>query len=104
MLTLLRGSCHNKHTVLIVIQSRTSLLITARAVARFFGFGGEKYIFRGQDFCFIICLKQIFLGTKNFGGKQKSWGALSPTPPVATGLITDLENTLHFCLFSTSLL
>jgi len=42
-----------------------------------FSFGGEKCIFRGKDYCFIICLKLIFLGTTISGGQ---------CPPVATGL------------------
>jgi len=35
-------------------------------------FGREKLILGGKDFCFIICLKLIFLGTTKFGGHW-SW-------------------------------
>ena len=42
-------------------------------------FDEGKYIFRGQDFCFVICLKQMFLGTTQFWGTQKIfWRALPP--------------------------
>jgi len=41
-----------------------------RLVARFLGLE-DKIHFRGRNiFVFIICLKQIFLGTKNLGGEQ----------------------------------
>jgi len=35
---------------------------------------GAKCIFKGKDFVFIICLKQIFLRTTKFGGTIKIWG------------------------------
>jgi len=28
----------------------------------------------GEDFCFTICLKQIFLGATKFGGTKEIWG------------------------------
>jgi len=39
----------------------------AQACRQVLRFGG-KYICRGKDFVFIVCLKQIFLGTTKFGG------------------------------------
>jgi len=38
-------------------------------------FGGI-YILGGEDFCFIICLKQIFLGTTKFGGHKREENCL----------------------------
>ena len=40
-----------------------------RPVARFAGLGGEQTkSLEGQDCCFFICLKQIFLSKQNLGG------------------------------------
>jgi len=45
--------------------------------SKVFKFGGEKYIFRGQDFCFYYMFKTIS------SGHNKIWGQC---PPVTTGL------------------
>jgi len=40
-------------------------------------FEGAKYIFRGQDFVFVICLKTNFLGATKFG-VTKDFGGIPP--------------------------
>jgi len=48
---------------------------------------GQSTSFGGKIFAFIICLKQIFLGTTQIGGTQKYLGGTAPECyPVATGL------------------
>jgi len=37
-------------------------------------------------FIFIICLKQIFLSTIQFGGSKKVMGVTAPNGPVSVGL------------------
>ena len=41
-------------------------------------FGGENLFLGGKILVFMICLKQIFLGTTNFGGAQNIVWALFP--------------------------
>jgi len=41
-------------------------------------FRGEKYIFRGQDFVFILCFHKNILDTAQFGGAQKYLWGLRP--------------------------
>jgi len=52
------------------------------------GFGGAKYIFRGQDFCFYYIYLYItnFPGRNTICGAQKIFGGIAPNFPVATGL------------------
>jgi len=38
---------------------------------------GTKYIYKGTSILFVLCLKQIFLGTTKFVG-EKNLGALHP--------------------------
>ena len=45
---------------------------------------------------FIIFLKQIFLGTRKFGGTKEIWEGTAPEcPPVATGLSEPLNICCH---------
>jgi len=61
-----------------------------RPVARFQDL--EHNIFLGgNNFVFIICLKQIFLSTTKFGRAQKIWGHC---PPVSAGLSRTLPESL----------
>jgi len=34
---------------------------------------GQNAFVEVKDIVFVICLKQNFLGTTNFGGAQKNW-------------------------------
>jgi len=54
-------------------------------------FGGKKHIFRGQDFCFIMCLKQIARDTTEFGGHKNNLGALAPNAREAMACVFDTE-------------
>jgi len=46
---------------------------------------GQKYIFTGQIFVFITCLKQIFLGTTKFAGHKKLGSTAPDCPPRGCG-------------------
>jgi len=48
-------------------------------------FGRAKTFLRGKSFVFIICLKQIFLGTTKFERNKKIWWELSPNSPRGYG-------------------
>jgi len=70
----------------------------ARPVARFEAWRGKMH-FRGSRYLFlIIFLKQIFLGTRKFGGVQKIFGGHCPRmSPVATGLfVSGIDFQLRF--------
>jgi len=57
--------------------------------------GGKIRFWRGKIFLFYICLKQIFLGTRTFGGHKKFRGEL---PPNASAWPRDSEKRLCNCV------
>jgi len=60
-------------------------------------FGGAKCILGGHNFCFIVFLKQIFLGTRKFWeAKEKFGGRYTRIPPMATGLVVSSLQNNHF--------
>jgi len=64
---------------------------------------GANYIFRGNIFIFIICLKQIFLSTRKFGNHENDLGVTAPECPiVSAGLDRTIARkssigSLHVC-------
>jgi len=57
---------------------------------------GENTFLGGKIFVFIICLKQIFLGTTKFGEAQKFGGGTVPEyTPRATGLGKSTKNMFY---------
>ena len=62
------------------IASKQSLVL-CRAVAKFWGLKGKNTFLEGEDFAFILCLKQIFLGTTQFWGHKNVWGHDPRMPP-----------------------
>ena len=56
-----------------------------QARSHILGFGGAKYILRGQDLCFYYVLIKNFLNTTKFG-EEKFVGHCPRMPSVATDL------------------
>jgi len=59
-------------------RERVGTAFPHQARSQVLRFGGANTFLDGTIFVFIIFLKQIFLGTRNFGGAQKKFGGRCP--------------------------
>jgi len=72
----IEGSCNSPETTklstwlwrCICIAEGCNIRTSAQDRSQVLGFGGQMHLFGAKVFVFIICLKQIFLGTTKFGG------------------------------------
>jgi len=60
---------------------------------------GEKYLWGGKVFVFIICLTQIFLGT----AQENFCGELPKSSPVLTGLRVSVKDVKQYAIISMSI-
>jgi len=81
---------HGKRKVGNPCFSVTAVWPQARSQA--LRFGVKNTFYGGKIFVFILCLKQIFMGTTKFGVAQKNGGTLPPNAPVTTGLLHPLRS------------